>query len=427
MKRDDELLALRAPPHNLEAEQAVIGGVLLSNEAYENVAWLASSAFYSDRHRRIWEAIVRLLEAGKQADMLTLTDALGPEIDIAGGPRYLSELMDSTPSAMNIARYAKIVQDKAELRALYQAGMNIAEQALRHVGEANELVEAAESTILGIREARSGTTESVPIGKAVTEYLDWIDEHPSGIETGLSDLDSLTGGLLPGNLVVIAGRTHMGKTSLALQMAEHICSSEPGVMFSLEASRREIAGRLVEWHKNRIGRDAAVQKIFKLKFFIDETPAISPGQMRARLRRLKKRHGLSVVVVDYLQLVRGRGDNREQEVASVSRELKAIAKEFAVPVIALSQLSRKVEERADKRPHMSDLRESGSIEQDADLIEMVYRPDYYDAKYEGSVAEAEIIVAKNRNTGRTGQVKVMFSRDLGRFSDYLPERLRGAA
>jgi replicative DNA helicase len=254
--------------------------------------------------------------------------------------------------------------------------------------------------------------------------VEWIDAHPNGIETGLSDLDSMTGGLLPGNLVLIAGRPSMGKTALALQWSEHICEQQPGMMFSLEATRREIAGRLIEWHKHRAGRDAAVDKIFKLKLFIDETSSITPGLMRARMRRMQRQHRLSLIVVDYLQLMRGKGDSREQEVASISRELKAIAKDFEIPVVALAQLSREVEKRQDKRPNMSDLRESGALEQDADLILFPFRPDYYDTKFEGSMAEAEIIVAKNRNNGRTGTAKVMFSRTLNRFGEFIPERFR---
>lgn len=415
---------LAQPPANLEAEQAVIGAVLLSNDAYENVSWLSAEAFYADRHRVAWECIGRLLEAGQPADLLTVVEATGEK---AGGASYLAGMMQSTPSARNIERYAQIVRDKAELRKLYGVAMEAAEKALHATEDVAEIIDDFEQKALAIRGGRIGMSESVHIGKAVTEYLDWVDEHPTGIETGLADLDGLTGGLLPGNFVVVAGRPHMGKTSLALQFAEHICEKVPGVMFSLESSRREIAGRLVEWHRSRLGRDGAVDKVFRLNLFIDDTAGMSTAMMRARLRRLKKRHGVSLVIVDYLQLVRGRGDSREQEVASISRDMKLIAKEFDVPVVALAQLSRKVEERADKRPMMADLRESGAIEQDADLIELVYRPDYYDTKFEGSIAEAEIIVAKNRNTGRNGTVKVMFAREMGRFGNYLPERFRGAA
>jgi replicative DNA helicase len=216
----------------------------------------------------------------------------------------------------------------------------------------------------------------------------------------------------------------MGKTALGLQFLERICETKPGLMFSLESQRREMAGRLIEWHKHRLGRDAALDRVFKLQFFIDDSSRLSPGMMRARLRRMKRQNGLSVVVVDYLQLMEGKGDSSEQEVAYISRQLKAIAKEFQVPVIALAQLNRKVEERADKRPHMSDLRESGSIEQDADLVLLTYRPDYYDQNFQDTLAEAEILVPKNRNTGRTGLVKVTFNRDLGRFGDFVPERFR---
>lgn len=422
---EPQLLELKVPPHSVEAEQSVLGALLLDNQAFDRVSWLASNAFYQDRHRRLWAALVRLIEAGRPADMTTLVDALGDELEKIGGLAYLDALAQNVPSALNIVRYAELVRDKAILRELVTRSMEIAEKAMSGTIEAKELAEEAEASILSVLDNGRQLGELVPIGKALTEYLDWIDEHPNGIETGLKDVDALTGGLLPGNLVVIAGRPHMGKTAYALQCAEHICATDrPGLVFSLEASRREIAGRLVEWHKHRLGRDAAVDRVFQLKLFIDDTSGISPGLIRSKLRRMKKANGCALVVVDYLQLVRGRGDNREQEVASVSRELKSIAKEFDIPVIALAQLNREVEKRTDKRPHMADLRESGSIEADADLIMLLYRPDYYEKECQTSTPEAEIIVAKNRNTGRTGSVKVMFSRDIGRFGDFVPKRYR---
>lgn len=419
----DELV-VPVPPHSNDAEQAIIGAVLLSNEAFERVSWLRPNAFYAYGHRLLWETIARMIDAGKAADLVTVVEVLGDSVEKVGGAAYVAQLGQNTPAAANLMRYAEIVRDKAILRELAQHGMAIAERALKGSEEPRTIAEEAEVAILSVLDPQAGASEVVHIGQAVTEYIEWVDEHPDGIETGLADLDALTGGLLPGNLVVVAGRTHMGKTALGLQFAERICENVPGVMFSLEAQRREIAGRLIEWHRHRLGRDGAVDKIFKLKFFIDETPSMSPGLMRARLRRVKRQHGLSLVVVDYLQLMEGRGDTREQEVAFVSRQLKAIAKEFQVPVIALAQLNRKVEERADKRPHMADLRESGAIEQDADLIILTYRPDFYDANFQGSLAEAELIVPKNRNTGRTGLVKVTFARDIGRFGDWLPERYR---
>lgn len=424
---EENVLAFRAPPHSSEAEQSLIGAVLLDNRAFDRVSWLAPNAFYEDRHRRVWSAIVRLIEAGREADVVTVSETLGDDLERAGGAAYLAALTQTTPTALNAHRYAEIVRDKRILRELAQRGTDIAEKALAASADPRELAQEAEASIMAVLDDRIVSGDVVHIGQAATEYVDWVDAHPNGIETGLKDFDALTGGLLPGNLLIIAGRTHMGKTSLALQFAEHICEKAPGVMFSLEATRREIAGRLVEWHKHRAGRDAAVDKVFRLNLFIDDSARISPAMMRARLRRAKRQHGLSLVVVDYLQLVAGKGDTREQEVAHISRELKAIGKEFEVPVIALAQLNRDVEKRADKKPYMSDLRESGAIEQDADIIALLYRPDYYDANFEGSMAEAEIHVPKNRNTGRTGLVKVMFSRDIGRFGDWVPERFRPGA
>jgi replicative DNA helicase len=417
---------LRVPPHSTEAEQSIIGALLVDNQAFDSVSWLTADAFYADGHRRIWQCIVRMLEAGKAADIVTVCDDLGPvELERAGGPAYLASLAQNTPSALNVRRYADLVRQKHMLRELAQRATGIAEQALSGAADPAQIIEEAEASILEVRDTHDGRRgEAIHIGQACTEYVEWVDENPNGIETGFVDLDSLTGGLMPGNLVLIAGRPSMGKTALALQFSENISATVPGLMFSLEATRREIAGRLIEWHKHRAGRDAAVDKVFNLKFFIDDSAGITTGTMRARLRRVKRKHGLSLVVVDYLQLMRGRGDSREQEVASISRDLKAIAKDFQVPVVALAQLSRKVEERSDKRPTMADLRESGALEQDADVILFPFRPDYYDSKFEAPLAEAEIIVAKNRNNGRTGVVKVMFARDLNRFGDFVPERYR---
>jgi replicative DNA helicase len=415
------------PPHNLEAEQALLGALLVWNDAYDRVSWLNEDSFYTLAHRLIWRTLARLLEAGQAADVLTLCEALGGDIEKVGGPAYVGGLAVNTPSAHNVHRYAEIVRDRAVLRTLHLRAMEVAENALAPRANASELAEEAEAAFLSVMDAKSQRGDFVHIGQAATEYVEWTDTHPKGIETGLCDLDALTGGLHPGNLVIVAGRTHMGKTALALQFAENICEALPGFMFSMESTRREVAGRMIEWHRHRLGRDLTMDRIFKLRLFVDDSSSISPGVMRSRLRRMKRQHGVSLVVVDYLQLVRGKGDSREQEVAFISRELKAIAKEFEVPLVALAQLNRRVEDRSDKRPHMSDLRESGAIEQDADLILLLYRPDYYDAAFSGGMADAEIIVAKNRNTGRSGTVKVTFSRDLGRFGDYAPEEHMGAA
>ena len=417
---------LKEPPHSLEAEQSVLGALLLDNNAFDRISFLKAEHFFRFDHRSIFGALKDLLERGRAADLVLVTEhleRLGLS-EKSGGPAYLATLQQHAPSASNAARYAEIVRDKAILRSLQTRAMEVMDKAFSPQVDPRELAEEAEVSFLQVLDT-GAAVDYVHIGQAATEYVEWVDANPNGIEMGLTDLDAMTGGLIPGNLVIIAGRTHMGKTACALQITEHICGKGvPGFMFSLEASRREIAGRMIEWHKSKLGRDRAVDKVFKLPFFVDDMAGISPGLMRSKLRRVKRTHGVSLVVVDYLQLVRGKGDNREQEVAFVSRELKAIAKEFEVPVIALAQLSRKVEDRADKRPHMSDLRESGSIEQDADLICFLYRPDYYDVNFQGALADAEIIVAKNRNNGRTGSVKVLFSRDLGRFGDHLPDLYR---
>lgn len=420
---DPQLLALKVPPHSIEAEQSLLGALLISNDAFEKISWLAEATFYQDSHRRIYRCMAKLIEAGQVADLTTVHAALGDDLDKAGGAAYLGALAQNVPTALNINRYAEIVQERFNLRELVRRSTEIAERALRSNEPSEQQIEAAESSIMALRDVRATGDGWVSVGQALTEYFDWVKDHPNGIETGFRDLDALTGGLLPGNLVLVAGRPSMGKTTLALQFSEHICTSLPGMMFSLEASRREVAGRMIEWHRKRLGQNAASDKIFDLKLFVDETAAITTGAMRARLRRMKRQHGLAIVVVDYLQLVKGHGDTREQEVASVSRELKAIAKEFKVPVVALAQLSREVEKRVEKRPGLSDLRESGALEQDADLIIFPFRPDYYNVGFDGSIAEAELIVAKNRNTGRTGLAKVTFSRDLNRFGDFFPNAM----
>lgn len=418
-------MELIQPPHSIEAEQSLIGALILDNGCFDRISFLQPQHFYRFDHRLAFDGLRELIERGKAADLVLLTEHLKQRGDLekAGGVAYLAGIAQNTPSSANAVRYAEIVRDKAILRELMQRAAELQAKALAPGVDPRELAEEAEASFLSVLETRQ-TSEPVHISRAVHEHLDWIDEHPQGIVTGLTDLDALTGGLLPGNLVVIAGRPHMGKTSLALQMAERICVDKPGQMFSLESSRREIAGRLVDWHKHRIGRDAAVDKICKLMLYIDDSATASPSIIRSRVRRMKRQHGCALIVVDYLQLVTGKGDSREQEVSYVSRELKKIAKEFGVPLIALAQLNRKVEDRTDKRPHMSDLRESGGIEADADLILLLYRPDYYDAKCEAPMPEAEIIVSKNRNTGRSGSVRVTFHRELGRFGDLVPDMYR---
>lgn len=419
---------IKPPPHSLEAEQSVLGALLLDNGAYDRVSFLREDDFYRDDHRRIFRAMQTLLERGRAADTLLTVEQLerAGDLDKCGGMSYLAGLVQNTPSALNVHRYAEVIRDRAILRQLCQHAGAVMERAMAGIEEPRTIAEDAEASFLSILD-HGRADDFVHIGRACTEYVEWADAHPNGIETGFADLDALMGGLLPGSLIVVAGRPSMGKTALALQFSERICAKVPGLMFSLEASRREIAGRLIEWHKHRAGRDAAVDKVFNLKLFVDETAGISPGLMRARLRRMKRKHGVSLAVVDYLQLARGKGESREQEVSFISRELKAIAKEMQIPVVALSQLSRRVEERQDKRPSMADLRESGAIEQDADVILFPFRPDYYDKNFHGELAEAELIVAKNRQNGRTGAVKVSFSRGLNRFGDYMPQLFSAGA
>jgi replicative DNA helicase len=444
---DPAIAALRVPPHSIEAEQSVLGGLLLDNNAWDKIGDVVSEVdFYRDEHRRIFRAIQRLMEKSRPADVVTVSEALDAAGDKdVGGLAYLSELAANVPGASNIRRYAEIVRERAILRQLVTAGDEIADSALNPMGrETKTLLDQAEARVFAI--AESGMKHQagfVHINPLLTEVVERIQElhdrdNPTditGVPTGYTDLDQKTSGLQGGDLIIVAGRPSMGKTALALNVAEHVAvnSGLPVGVFSMEMGGSQLAMRMLssigrlDSSRVRTGRlndeewgrlAFALGKLHEAPIYIDETGGINPIDLRARARRLHRQCGkLGLIVIDYLQLMVGvrQTDNRANEVSEISRSLKALAKELEVPVIALSQLSRKVEERQDKRPMMSDLRESGAIEQDADVILMMYREEYYkpDTQEKGV---AEVIIGKQRN-GPTGTVRLAFLGEYTRFEN----------
>ena len=451
---DPQLLALKVPPHSIEAEQSVLGGLLLDNQAFDRVADLISgNDFYRDDHRRIWRHIAKLVEAGKPADVVTVSESIeaSEDKDKTGGPAYLGALAQNTPSALHIRRYAELVRERAVQRRLAQVATEIAESALSGTGkDSGQLLDEAESKIFQIAESGArrdqGLLEIKPVLARVFERIDHLyhRDNPSdvtGVPTGFTDLDKMTAGLQPGELVVIAGRPSMGKTALALNIAEHVAVDNglPVAVFSMEMSGTQLAMRLlgsiskVDQHKMRTGRlndeewgklSEAIGKLHDTPIYIDEGGALNALEVRARARRLKRQFSkLGLIVIDYLQLMSSSNpkasENRATEISEISRSLKAMAKELDVPVIALSQLNRAVDQRPDRRPVMSDLRESGAIEQDADVIMFIYREVVYKPDLpEDQRGIAEVIVGKQRN-GPIGTVRLTFRGQHTRFENYL--------
>lgn len=401
---------------SIEAEQSLLGALLRDNGAYDRISDFPGSALIREDHRVIFRSIQRMLEAGKPVDLILLAEALEAhgELERVGGLAYLGSLVQSVNTSANIRHHAKLIHNAAILRNLRASAEEISIACESHE-DPRVIAEAAEAKILSVLD--TGTDrEYVHIGAAVAEAVEYEESDHKGIPTGLRDLDQLTSGLGNSNLIIIAGRPGMGKSALAMQIAETVSKAHPAAVFTLEMSRREVAGRMLKYHTAMTDRDDAVRHLFGLNMQIDDTPGVSVGHIRSRCRRIKRQHGLSLIVVDYLQLMKGQGNNRNEEIGSISRGLKSIAKEFDVPVVALSQLSRKVEERADKRPLMSDLRESGEIEQDADLILFVYRDEVYDESSEAR-GTAEIICRKNRN-GAIGDCRLTFQGEYTRFGNY---------
>ena len=451
---DPELSALKLPPHSVEAEQSVLGGLMLENTAWERVADLINEHdFYRADHRAIWKQIVRLIDDNKPADVVTVAEALESldQLDNAGGLAYLAALAQNTPSAANIRRYAEIVRERSVLRKLVEVGAQISDSALSPAGRtAAQILDEAEAKVFEIKEAGAKTTQGFQsVQPLLMEVVTRIDElynrdNPSevtGVPTGFTDLDTKTSGLQPGDLVIVAGRPSMGKTAFSINIAENVAldANLSVAVFSMEMGAAQLVMRMLgsvgrlDQHKLRTGRIGeddwprlthALGRLNETPFFIDESPGLTAMEVRARARRLarqcKEDRPLGLIVIDYLQLMSGsssgQNENRATEISEISRSLKSLAKELHVPVIALSQLNRSLEQRPNKRPVMSDLRESGAIEQDADVILFIYRDEVYnpDSPDKGT---AEIIIGKQRN-GPIGTVRLTFLGEYTRFESF---------
>jgi replicative DNA helicase len=435
----------RTPPHDLAAEQCVLGGMLMSKDAISDVMEVIRPAdHYRPAHQLVHEAILELYGRGEPADPVTVGDLLGKRGELArvGGGAYLHTLMASVPTAANAGYYARIVRERAILRRLVEVGTRIVQLGYAGDGDADELVDRAQAEIYGVTERRV-TEDFLPLSEIMPGALDEIEAIGSrggvmtGVPTGFGDLDALTNGLHPGQMIVIAARPAIGKSTLALDLARAAAVKHQmaTVMFSLEMSRNEITMRLlsaearVPLHAMRTGQMGEddwtrlarrMSEVVDAPLFIDDSPHMSMVEIRAKCRRLKQRHDLRLVIVDYLQLMSSprRVENRQQEVSDMSRSLKLLAKEIDVPVVAISQLNRGPEQRNDKRPLLSDLRESGSIEQDSDVVILLHREDQYERE-SPRAGEADMIIAKHRN-GPTTTVTVAFQGHYSRFVDMAP-------
>jgi replicative DNA helicase len=449
--QDNATQALKIPPHSIEAEQSVLGGLMLDNNAWEKVAdVLVEKDFYRRDHQLIFNAIEQLMEKAQPVDVVTLAefhDQRG-ELDKVGDLAYLGSLARNTPSAANISAYANIVRERSILRQLIQIGNNIANMAFTPEGRnSEEMLDTAERRVFEIAEKGAkrggGFIQVKDVLSKVVDKIDTLFEQDSGITglpTGFIDFDDQTSGLQPADLVIIAGRPSMGKTTFAMNIAENaaIHSKQPVAVFSMEMPADSLAMRMlsslgrIDQHRLRTGRlndddwprlTSAIALLNEAPLFIDDTGGLTPSELRARARRLKREHGLSLIIVDYLQLMSGsangrQAENRTNEISEISRSLKALAKELNVPVIALSQLNRSLEQRPNKRPVMSDLRESGAIEQDADIIVFIYRDEVYNED-SAEKGKAEIIISKQRN-GPIGTVALTFQGKYTRFENFAP-------
>ncbi|MEM9171554.1 MAG: replicative DNA helicase [Pseudomonadota bacterium] len=445
---DSETRHLRVPPHSIEAEQSLLGGLMLDNQAWDRVAdAITADDFYRPDHRLIFSAMAELAARSEPCDAVTVSDHLDQRGDLAnaGGLGYIAQLANETPTAANIKAYADILRERSVLRSMIVAGNNMVSNALTPEGrKASELLDEAERAVFEIAEqgSRRGGFQSLkqilpPLANRIDE-LNRNKGQISGLSTGFKLFDERTSGLQGGDLIIIAGRPSMGKTTLAINIAENAALGEgkPVAIYSMEMSAEQLGMRMV----SSLGRvnqaqlrsgtvpddqwsriDAAIQLMDSAPIYIDETPALSPTEVRARARRLKREHGLGLIVVDYLQLmqVAGTSENRTNEISEISRSLKALARELDVPLIALSQLNRSVEQRQDKKPVMSDLRESGAIEQDADLICFIYRDEVYNPET-ARKGIADIVIAKQRN-GPIGEFPLTFVGQYTKFENFVPD------
>lgn len=435
----------RIPPHNLEAEKAVLCAMLTSEDASDSVMNIVKTEdFYRDAHRVIYEALVAVIHSYKRADLVLLTEELNRrhKLEQVGGIAYITSLANDTALTYNVEQHARIISEKAQMRRLIDAGNKIVGMTYAGKEEPTEILNEAEQLVLSVSGRSRSETSFAPMGEVVLSAMERLNEIQqmegilTGVSTGFRDLDECTNGLQKSDLILVAARPSMGKTAFTLNIAQNIAikSNRTVAFFSLEMSKEQLVGRVLssvsevsaeklrnanlepaEWE--RVIKAADIMS--KAPLYIDDTPGLTPQDMRSKLRRLKVDHGLDLVIVDYIQLMQGRShggnDNRQQEISDISRNLKLIARELNVPVIALSQLSRSVESRTDKRPILSDLRESGSLEQDADIVAFLYRDKYYDENSEkGDITE--IIIRKHRN-GALKTVELLFQGELTRFRD----------
>ena len=448
-KPDKQLDTLKVPPHSIEAEQSVLGGLMLDNEAWDRVAErVVAQDFYTRTHKLIFEAMEKLAESGNPIDLITISETLEKtnELESVGGFAYLGEIAKNTPSAANIKAYAEIVRERAVVREMIHVANEIADAGYNPDGrDSHDLLDLAETKVFKIAEQRTKSSDGPQnIHNILEKTIDKIEElyqspqdGVTGVSTGYSDLDKMTAGMQPSDLIIVAARPSMGKTTFAMNLAEHAAMTQdkPTLIFSLEMPSEQIMMRMlaslgrINQTKVRTGQlddddwarlsSTMGLLIEKGKMFVDDSSGLTPTELRSRARRIARDHGgISMIMVDYLQLMRvpSLQDNRTLEIAEISRSLKALAKELECPVIALSQLNRTLEQRADKRPINSDLRESGSIEQDADLIMFIYRDEVYneDTTDKGT---AEIIIGKQRN-GPIGKVRLTFQGQYSRFDNY---------
>jgi len=438
----NEIALDKIPPQNLEAEMAVLGSMLIDEEAVSVATEsLDKDSFYKDAHKKVFEAILDLYNANKAVDLITLTDMLkrNGALDGVGGVSFLTALVNSVPTAANISHYTNIVKEKSILRTLINNATKIVYLCYESEGKIDEVVDSAEKLVFEVSDSKPQVSY-LPIKEIIKDSIETIDRlyqkkaHVTGIPTGFIDFDIKTAGLQASDLIVIAGRPSMGKSALAIGIAEHagVIEKLPLAIFSLEMSKEQLVQRMlcaharVDAHKVRTGYlapsdwprlTAAAGKLSEASIFIDDTPAISVMELRAKARRLKAHQDIQLIILDYLQLMRGSGsaENRQQEISDISRSLKALARELRVPIVAISQLSRAVEARSDHRPQLSDLRESGAIEQDADVVVLILREEYYNPASENE-GMAEVIIAKQRN-GPVGSMKLAFIKEYTRFEN----------
>lgn len=434
----------RVPPQSIEAEQSVLGAMMIEKEAIIKVTeMLNPEDFYRESHRLIFRAILALYNRNEAVDIITVTEQLRKDekLDGAGGIAYVTSLANAMPTAANVMYHARIVEEKALLRSLISTATHIAGMGYDATEEVEQILDEAEKMMLGVASRKVGPG-FLPIKDIVSKAMEKIEQlyqskgGLTGLPTGFKDLDKLTSGLQPSDLILVAARPSMGKTAFTLNIAQYVALREkkPVAFFSLEMSKEQLVQRMIcaeaaiDSSRLRVGDLAdsdwpklinACNKLYEAPLFIDDTAGITVTEMRSKARRLKAEHGLQLIVIDYLQLMQGSssrsGENRQQEISEISRSLKALARELHVPVIALSQLSRSVESRQIKRPMLSDLRESGSLEQDADIVSFLYREDYYTPETENKNI-TEIIIAKHRN-GPVDTVKLFFHKQFTRFAD----------